>query len=148
MSMYGKDKTEGFYKMIEKAFTDGYIDDHTGKSKHPEFLVILCKPGHHYGDVNICPAEKTNFCLNPLYEEADGTIHLSKCQIGSGIMFGIECEYDAQLQMKQYNFEHMFDPENICRKTNFEFASIISKERWEAAKKFDEDLKNYSKKLA
>ena len=76
----------GVYKALMEH--KGYIDDHNygarGFIPHNDYVILWNSEGKH-----ICPIYKNSVCcLNPLYLDEDGKVHLSTRSIGSNVEYG------------------------------------------------------------
>ena len=124
----------GMYNLIDNVMLHGYIDDHNGQHRNVQDLLVHMVHGH----VDVCPGffESRGFCLNPLYEDEDGIVHLSTRSSGSTIVAVGKTKQEA---VAQYNAEHTFSSGFFSQVT------LVTREEWQ--KEYDR-LKPYRKASA
>lgn len=85
----------------------GFIDDHNGKKTDLNEISGLIFRYTLGGGVDICPAYRSHFCMNPLYIEGED-VHLSTCSVAGTLKpcRDPESAQEAIQEYYDYNMEY------------------------------------------
>jgi len=110
--------------IVRKAFGEGFIDDHgTAGRIIPTAIALFVRWVD--AEVSVCPLEEgVGQCLNPLYVNKKGEVHLSTCSCGGVVRArGTTLEKACE----QYNKEHEFTA-SVVDWAQFSHITLIRRE--------------------